>query len=366
MGKLAGEDHEDRIRYAVEAAIRIGVITLLILWVYTIIAPFLGAIVWGGIIAVAGFPAYSWLLAHCGNRRAPAATIFTLIALVLLVTPMVWLTTAVVDWGQHSAAEISDGRLEVPQPPESIRSWPIVGERIYDFWALSSSNLEAALTRAEDQIKALGVWLLKSVATAGLGVLQFFLAILIAGGLLFNSASVSRFVNAFAIRLAPGSGIRFSALAEHTVRGVATGVVGVAGIQCVLAAMGFFAAGVPGAPVIALICLLAGIVQLPLSIPIVPVIIYVWVKEPTLTAALFTAWSVPVMILDNFLKPILMGRGVEAPMLVVFIGAIGGMAASGIVGLFTGAVVLVLAYELFRAWLDTNILPEEVDSDPSP
>jgi predicted PurR-regulated permease PerM len=147
-------------------------------------------------------------------------------------------------------------------------------------------------------------------------------------------------------------------LAEQTVRGVATGVVGVAVVQCALAGLGFYAVGIPGAPLIALVCLLMGIVQLPLAIPIVPVIIYVWSHEPVLTAVLFTAWSVPVMALDNVLKPILMGRGVDAPMLVVFIGAIGGFASSGIVGLFVGAVVMVVAYELLKAWIDPQQIPE--------
>ena len=104
-------------------------------------------------------------------------------------------------------------------------------------------------------------------------------------------------------------------LAEQTVRGVATGVVGVAIMQCVLAGIGFYVVGIPGAALLALVCLLMGIIQLPLAIPIVPVIIYVWTHEPVLTAVLFTAWSVPVMALDNVLKPILMGRGVDAPML---------------------------------------------------
>lgn len=355
-------NREGAIRQAVETAIRIGIIAILLLWVYDIVALFIGPIIWGAIIAVAGYPAYRWLLARCGDRSALAAIIFTLLALVILITPMVWLTTSAVDWGQGFAAEIKDGNVEVPPPDERIKQWPLVGEQLYDLWELATTNLKALLARGQDQLKALAVWLLGAAASAGLGVLQFILAIVIAGVLLAKKAPMSRFVNAFTHRLAPTHGQRYGVLAEQTVRGVATGVVGVAIIQSVLAGFGFVAAGVPGAPVIAAVCLLAGIAQLPLAIPILPVIVYVWLKEPTLTAVLFTAWCVPVMMLDNFLKPILMGRGVEAPMLVVFIGAIGGMAANGIVGLFTGAVVLVVAYELFRAWLD---MKAPVGTDPS-
>lgn len=345
------EPRAERTRQALEVAIRIGVIAVLLLWVYDIVAPFVGPVVWGAIIAVAGYPAYTWLRRACAGRRTLAAVAFTLVAFVLLVTPMIWMTGAAVEWGQGFAGEVSDGQLEVPGPPERIRQWPVVGERIHGFWALASSNLEGALALASDQLKALGVWLLRSAAAAGLGALQFFLAIIIAGAILAHAEGLSKFADALALRLAPTSGRRFTGLAEQTVRGVAMGVVGVAILQSVLMALALFAVGIPGAPAIAILCLVMGTAQLPLSILVVPVIAYVWFEEPTLAAALFTVWSVPVMMLDNFLKPILMGRGVEAPMLVVFVGAIGGMATSGIVGLFTGAVVLVVAYELFRAWL---------------
>ena len=108
------------------------------------------------------------------------------------------------------------------------------------------------------------------------------------------------------------------------------------------------------APLLALLCLLGVIVQLPLAIVVLPMIVYVWAHEPATSAALFTAWMIPVTLLDNILKPILMGRGVDAPLLVVFVGAIGGLASSGIVGLFVGAGVMVVAYELLRAWLEPS------------
>ena len=242
---------------------------------------------------------------------------FTALALLLLITPTIVLTGALVDWARGIAEQVSEGRLAVPPAPESVRSWPVVGNPLYDFWSLANSNLEAALARASEPLQGVAVWMLSSAASAGIGVLQFALSIVVAGVLLAKPEGTKQLVDRLATRLAPERGPHMRELAEQTVRGVASGVVGVALIQCVLAAIGFFAVGVPGAAFIALVCLLFGMMQLPLGIPILPVIIYVWAHQPAVPAALFTVWIVPVMLLDNVLKPILMGRGVDAPMLVV-------------------------------------------------
>jgi predicted PurR-regulated permease PerM len=345
-------EREEAIQRAVEAALRIGILAALLIWVFQIVAPFVMAILWGAIIAVALRDPYRWLAQAMGGRRVAASVVFTLVLLVLLIIPAIVLTGAVVDWARGVAGQIGEGRIAVPPAPESVRGWPLVGERLYEFWSLANSNLAAALTRAREPLQQVGVWLLASAASAGVGVLQFALSIVVAGALLAKSEGVKGSIDRLAEHLAPHRGAHMRMLAEQTVRGVASGVVGVALIQCVLAAIGFFAIDVPGAAFIALVCLLMGIIQLPLAIPILPVIVYVWMHHPALPAALFTAYMLPVMALDNVLKPILMGRGVDAPMLVVFIGAIGGFAWAGIVGLFVGAVVMVVAYELLQAWIE--------------
>jgi predicted PurR-regulated permease PerM len=319
--------------------------------VYDIIRPFLSPVLWGIIIAVAGYPAYRRLVKLCGGREKLAAGVFSLLGLVLLITPTVMLTGALVDAVQALASDIQDGRLDIPPPRSEVQDWPIVGERVYAAWSRAAVDLQGALERLSPQIETLSGWLLKSATSAGAGVLQFVLSILISGGVLANSEGGSRVVNRLFVRLAPGSGAGFAKLAEQTVRSVAAGVIGVAVIQALLAGIGFFAAGVPGAAFLVLVCLLLGVVQLPLLLVMVPVLAWVWTSTPTLTAVLFTIWSVPASLSDNVLKPILLGRGVQAPMLVIFLGAIGGFVASGIIGLFIGAVILVLAYELLSVWL---------------
>lgn len=355
---------ETQIARTTETAIRIGALALMLFWVAMIIAPFVPALAWSIIIAVASYPAYAWLLGRCGDRNSVAATIFTIIALVLIILPATWLGQASVEWGTVAAERIADGSLEVPPPPDRVADWPFIGERVHDFWALASTNLSAAVSMAQPQLRAVGVWLLGTVASAGMGILQFALSIIIAGVLLANASSSAAFARQLFVRLVPQSGDEFTKLSEQTIRSVATGVIGVAFIQAALIGVGLVVMDIPGAPVWIVVCVLLGIVQLPATLVTLPIIVWVWGSHETLSAALFTAWIVPAGLADNVLKPILLGRGVEAPMLVIFIGAIGGFVAAGIIGLFVGAVIIVLAYELFLAWLQGSSVATQ-PSQPS-
>ncbi len=349
----------------IELALRIGALFYVIFAVSRIVAPFVPALAWAVIIAVATFPAFRWLRDRLGGRSGRAATIFTLVLLLLLLLPATWLGTSAVDWGTEMAARIQDGSLKVPPPPDKVATWPIIGERVHTAWAMASSNLSEAAREAEVQLRAVGSWLLKTAAGVGLGVLQFALSIIIAGVLLAQSQGAAGFMRKLFRRAMPGSATDFTKLSEQTIRSVATGVIGVALIQSALIGVALVAIGVPGAPIWIIAVLILGIVQLPATLVTVPVIIWVWGSQEALAATLFTAWVIPAGLADNVLKPLLLGRGVEAPMLVIFIGAIGGFIATGIIGLFVGAVILVLAYELFRAWLDESTSVGEISASPT-
>ena len=176
--------------------------------------------------------------------------------------------------------------------------------------------------------------------------------VIIAAVLLANARSGQRFAHALAEKLAGERGEELTTLARATVSSVATGIVGVALLQSVLAGIGFVAVGLPAAGLWAVMVLLFAVVQLPIPIVMIPIIVYVFSSASTPVAVVFTIWAVFVSLIDNFLKPILFGRGAQVPTLVIFIGAIGGMLTSGIIGLFTGSVILAVGYALFRAWLD--------------
>jgi predicted PurR-regulated permease PerM len=339
------------MRRTVEAAIRVGVIAGLIAWCFLIARPFLVPLVWGAIIAVAVFHGYERLRIVLGGRRVTAAVLITLLMLVLLVVPSVLLGESLVSGARNLVDSFQRGELQIPPPPESVTGWPIIGEPIAKTWTLLSQDLEEALRQVSPLLKGFGLWLLTAAAGAGLALLQFVLAILISGAFLANSEAAGRMTQAVARRFAGERGLEFARIAEKTVRSVASGILGVALIQALLAGLGFLVAGVPAAGLLTLICLLFGVIQLGVVIVLIPVVIYLFSTADTVTAVVFLIWAILVAPVDNILKPLLLGRGVDVPMLIIFVGAIGGFLNAGIIGLFIGAVVLALGYKLFLAWV---------------
>ena len=344
-------DEKVFVSNALEATIRIGILALLAAWCFSIVKPFIIPIAWGIIIAVAEYPGYLKLRRALGGRSASAAAVIALLGLVLLITPTVMLSSTLVDSVHGLARGLQEGTIAVPPPPETVREWPVVGDNLYAFWEQASQNLATALGNITSQLKAIGSWLLSTAAGAGFGILQFVIAIVIAGFLLASAERGAKAARAIAIRLAGDKGAEFAKLAEATVRSVTRGILGVAIIQALLAGLGFMVMGIPGAGLWALLCLLLSVIQIGVLPITLPAVIYVFSTADTVPAIVFLVWSVFVSILDNILKPVLLGRGVEVPMAVIFIGAIGGFISSGIIGLFVGAVVLVLGYKLFLAWL---------------
>jgi predicted PurR-regulated permease PerM len=336
---------------ALEATVRIGILVLLVAWCFSIVRPFFIPIAWGVIIAVSAYPGYVGLRRLFGGRSVLAATALVILGLVLLMVPAVMLSGTLVDAAHGLAKSFHEGTLAVPPPPDSVREWPLVGEGLSTFWSQASGNLAAAVERIAPQLKTVGSWLLSTAAGAGFGILQFIVAIIIAGVFLANATASGAFARALAVRLAGERGADFAELAEATVRSVTRGILGVALIQSILAGIGFMAIGLPGAGLWALLCLLLSTVQIGIFPITLPIVIYVLATADTVPAILFLVWSLFVGTIDNILKPILLGRGVQVPMSVIFVGAIGGFITSGIIGLFVGAVVLVLGYKLFMAWL---------------
>jgi len=339
------------VHRAVEAATRIGLVALLIAWCFDIVQPFIVPAVWGIVIAVAVYPAYQPFDKALGERHAVSACLVTLVMLVVFIGPTVMLAETLVAGARWLAAGLVDGTLGVPAPPEGVAGWPLIGEQLDRFWRLASDDLGRALEQVRPQIAAGGRVLLRISADAGLGILQFVLAIIIAGVLLAHAQHADVAAQAIARRLAGARGDDYADLGQATVRSVARGILGVALIQSLLAGLGFLAVDLPAAGLLAVFCLLLAVVQIGPGLVLLGAVIYVFGNADTTTAVLFMIWCMFVGVIDNILKPILLGRGVKVPMVVIFVGAIGGFLASGIIGLFTGAVVLALSYTLFKAWL---------------
>jgi len=336
---------------AVESAIRIGALLIIGVWCFEIVRPFILPVVWGVIIALAAYAPQRALQRLTGGRPGAAAAILTVVLLVVLVVPTVLLGAVLAENLQVLAERFQAGTLVIPRPPASVADWPLIGPPLAGLWSLASTNLAAAAEQLRPQIEQLLRWLLEVAAGTGLGLLQMLLAVIISGVLLASARSGADFARHLARRLAGSRGPEFADLAGATVRGVARGIIGVAFIQATLAGFGMVLAGVPIAGFWALICLLLAVVQIGVAPVMIGAVIYMFSATATLPALLFLVWAVFVSAIDNILKPLLIGRGLDVPIAIIFVGTIGGMLSSGIVGLFVGPVLLAVAYRLVQAWL---------------
>ncbi|MCP5419692.1 MAG: AI-2E family transporter [Gammaproteobacteria bacterium] len=355
-------DDSRYLNKALEVTIRIGIVALLAAWCFLIVQPFIVPVVWGIIIATSAYPGYCRLRTVLGERGGLAALIFTLLALIFLIVPSILLAGTLVDGIRWLAENLAKGTLKIPPPPESVGGWPLIGDWVQQFWGLASSNLEAALQQIAPHLRTFSKWLLSVGAGVGLDILQFIVAFIIAGVLLTHDERGRAMARTIALRLSGDRGLQFAKLAQVTVRSVTRGILGVAIVQALLAGLGFLVADVPGAGLWALLCLLLAIIQVGPTLILIPVAIYVFSTANTLFAIVYLIWSVFVGVVDNILKPLLLGRGVDVPMLVIFVGAIGGLLSMGLIGLFVGSIILVLSYKLLLAWLGEEPSPPQESS----
>jgi len=338
----------------IDISIRILLIVLLFAWCGMIIFPFVLPVLWGLILAIALHPLYSRLLKLLRGKRTISAVITSGIMIVLLILPTVWLITSVVESAGQLIESLRDDTLSIQPPKPSVADWPIIGEPVYNAWLLVTTNLEAAILKYSPHIinagdKFLGAF--KSVATS---FLMLLLSIVISGFFLAGSEKSERSVSAFATRIGGKRGEEFINIIVLTIRNVAKGILGVAFIQFIILGAVFIIAKIPFAGLWALFVLLFAIMQLPAALVTIPVIIYLYTVREPLPATLWSVLIILGSLIDNVLKPWLMGMGAPVPMLVIFLGAIGGMILSGFIGLFTGAIILSLGYKVVNIWITNN------------
>lgn len=338
----------------IEAAIKIAILGIMVIWTFQLIKPFLTPVIWGIILAVAMEPFIARIAKMLGGRRSLAAVFFVLVIITLLIIPTIFLVMSSIDTVQTLVANMQNKTLVIPPPPSKIADWPLVGDSIYHAWQLASTNLEGALAQFAPQIKTAVETLLGSVGGGLAGIFMVIISTCIAGVFLAKAEKFAAISRSIIIRFTGEKGAEITTLATATIRGVMQGVVGVAVIQAILSAVGMVVVGVPAAGLWAVMVLVCAVSQLPPILVLGPVSAYVFSIANTTSAVLFLIWVLIISASDGFLKPLLMGRGVDIPMLVILIGSLGGMMLSGILGLFVGAVVLAIMYSLFLAWLDEN------------
>ncbi|HCZ17455.1 MAG TPA: AI-2E family transporter [Candidatus Accumulibacter sp.] len=334
--------------------IRAGLILALVMLCYRIFSPFLGLMMWALILAITLYPLQQKLASRLGGRQGRAATLLVLAGIAVIVVPTTLLASSMGDSIHDLIASMKSNTFQVPAPPATVANWPVVGKRLDAVWSMAHSDLPALIQTLQPKIGTLARQALAMVANIGGELLQFLFSFIIAGVIMAFGESGARSARAIFCRIAgPLRGQEFTNLSTSTVRAVAMGVIGVAFIQAIIVGLALLVAGIPWAGVLSLVMLLLGIAQVPALLVTLPAIAYIWTVGDygTVAAASYSALLVVAGMADNVLKPLMLGRGVDAPMPVVLLGALGGMAATGILGMFVGATLLALGYQIFMGWV---------------
>jgi len=339
------------INTTIDILLKVGILFLFIILCFKIVRPFLSILLWGLIIAIILFPLFQKLNQWIGHKHKLSSVIITIIALSLLALPSIWLVNQLVDGVKFLADGIRDGNIAIPKPSETVADWPLIGPWMYDNWLQWSENFGDSVKGFLPQITTGGEKILGAFANTGIGILQFAVSIIIAGIFLIFFEKGSESGRKIFNKLVGDRGEEFLDISLLTIRNVAAGVLGVAVIQTTLMGVGLIFAEVPLAAVWIIVILIMTIAQIPVLLFNIPMIIYLFAFRDPLPAALWSGYFVVIGLSDNYLKPLFMGKGASVPMLVIFLGAIGGFMAFGFIGLFLGAILLSLAYKIYLTWI---------------
>ena len=335
----------------IQLAIRLALLTFLLYWSFVLVRPFIPILAWSMVLTVALYPPYNWLSVRLGDRPKLAAVIITVINLAIIIGPVAWIGIGVIDGLQGFARQLGAATLVVPSPPDGVKDWPIIGARVYSLWDQAATNLGDVLREVAPHLKPLAGPVLAFAGSAGVGTLKFIVSVALSGVLFLYGPGFVAATRKIQARLMAQRSQDFVALAGQTIRTVAQGVIGVAVLQALLAGIGLKLAGVPHAGLVAFAVLVLAILQIGSAVVIIPIIIWIWATKVFAVALSLTVYLLIVGLADNILKPMLMGRGLSTPMIVIFVGVLGGMLAHGIVGLFIGPIILAVAWELTTAWI---------------
>lgn len=341
-----------------DTIIRLFFLFIIIAWCLMILYPFVGIMLWGLIFALAFYPLHTSMVKRMGGKPKLASFIIVLVSLCIIIIPSWYFLDSIVEELKTLKTEFQNGTLTIPPPSESVQSWPIIGGSVYDLWQSASLNLKETVLTYKDQLAGFGSTIAKGILSATSGVFQMMISLIIAG-ILLVVGSAGESIRKFFRKLAGDKGDEFADITKKTVGNVVRGVLGVALIQATLVGIGLLLAGVPYAGVWTLIVFLFAVLQLPPTLIVIPVAVYLFSERELLPAILWSVYLVLAAISDNVLKPILLGKGAPVPMLVIFIGVVGGFIFSGFIGLFTGAVVMSIGYKLFAEWINS---PNQTDS----
>ena len=346
-----------KTNFSIDTFIKIVVLSILIAWSFFIVKSFILLIVWSIIVGVALYPLYKKVIAlFKGKKKGLVTTLFILLLLALIVLPSVNVTQSIAGSSKEIFQEFNNGTLEIPPPNTSVKEWPLIGNKLFTAWSNASQDIETFIKSHPDEVKSSVGWFFDSFAGLMGSILLSMIAIILAG--VFMSSADKGYITGvkFMDKLVNGKGKDLMEMCTNTIRSVVKGILLVAVIQSVLSFVGFSMIGLSNmAGILALLVLLAAIIQIPVSLVAIPVIIYVFSFAETTPAIIFAIYIFIVSLLDNVLKPMLLAKGLQTPMIVILIGAIGGMMFQGILGLFIGPVVLAIMHRLYTNWVNEPV-----------
>jgi predicted PurR-regulated permease PerM len=338
----------------VDVLLRLAILFFLMSLCIDILKPFILILTWGLIIAIALNPLHRTFVNLFNGKKILVSVLLILLVLGVIGIPSLMITDSLLDGMRHLKGMYDSGQPLFPPPGPRTETWPQVIKPLLDIWQMASENVNALVMKYPVQVKIVGKWLFKSFAGIGKGLAQLVVSLIIACVMLINYESISSMFRKIFIKLAGENGAQYNQIITTTIINVFKGVLGVAIIQAVMAATGFFLADVPFAGLWTIVCLILAIIQVGVGPIAIPIAIYMFFHSSTLTATLLAVWLAITLVADNVIKPILLGRGAPAPMLVIFLGSIGGFMSYGFLGLFLGAVILSIMYKLFLGWLNSG------------
>ena len=347
--------------------IRAGLVLAMTMLCYKIFAPFLPLMLWALILAVTIYPIHRQLAGRLWGKQGLAAALLVLVGIVLIVAPTSVLLSSLGDSTYTLINNVKNNTLQIPAPSPRVADWPIIGDEIHMFWSEMHADLPAMVRNMQPKIGELAKHSLDIVAGTGGKILQFLISFIIAGVIMTFGESGAKAAQAIFERIVGTErGKEFAGLSTALIRTVAAGVIGIACIQALLIGLALITAGIPLAGILSLIVLVLGIAQLPALLVTLPVIGYIWYSGDHGTGAAigYSALLLVSGTADNILKPLLLGRGVDAPMPVILLGGLGGMATAGILGMFIGATLLALGYQIFMWWVANNPDAQAGDEPP--
>jgi predicted PurR-regulated permease PerM len=340
-----------------DTTIRLFILLLIVGWCLAIVYPFVSIILWSFILALAMHPLHKSLTKKMGGSPKLASFIIVFSILVIIILPTSVLIGSLIDEAKALKVSYDNGTLTIPPPAEKVKEWPLIGEKLYAAWQSASVNLEQMIIQYKDQLYEAGSKVAKGIFSAAGGVIQLMVSLIIAGILLVLGGA-GEAIRKFFRKLAGERGDEFADMTVKTVGSVVKGIIGVALVLALLHGIIFMLAGIPYAGIWSLIVFVLGVLQIPVIFVTVPIIVFIFSEKELMPAIVWTVLLIVAGLSDNVLKPVLLGKGAPVPMLVIFIGVIGGFIFSGFIGLFTGAIVMSIGYKLFVGWINSNNIEE--------